>query len=100
MVYVDNFNAKYKGMTMCHMIADTHKELMDMADKIGVQRRWLQDAGAPREHFDICLTKKKEAIRHGATEINMRELAQKTSDRGKDWIATEWNGMAQEIYYL
>lgn len=37
MVYVDNMEAGYKGMIMCHMIADTREELLQMVDKIGVQ---------------------------------------------------------------
>ncbi len=81
MVYVDNFNAPYRGMVMCHMIADTQAELLEMVDKIGVQRKWIQDYGTRREHFDICLAKKKLAIKFGAKEINMRELAEITMNR-------------------
>lgn len=81
MVYVDNFQAKYGRMTMCHMIADTQTELFEMVDKIGVQRKWIQNLGTPREHFDICLNKKRLAIEYGAKEINMRELAAITSNR-------------------
>ena len=80
-VYVDNFNAPFGRMTMCHLIADTQKELLEMVDKIGVQRNWIQDQGTQREHFDICLSKKKLAIKNGAKEINMRELATMTSNR-------------------
>lgn len=81
MVYVDNYKAKYGRMTMCHMIADTQAELLEMVDKIGVQRKWIQNKGTPREHFDICMSKKKLAIQHGAKEIDMRELAKMTSNR-------------------
>ena len=58
MVYVDDFSHPYKGMQMSHMIADTQKELLDMVDKIGVQRKWIQDYGTSKEHFDICKSKK------------------------------------------
>ncbi len=81
MVYVDNFRAKYGRMIMCHMVADTQSELLEMVDKIGVQRKWIQDYGTPREHFDIALSKKKLAIQFGAKEINMRELAAMTGKR-------------------
>lgn len=80
-VYVDNFNAKFGRMIMCHMIADTTEELLEMVDKIGVQRKWIQDAGTNREHFDICLSKKAKAIQHGAKEIGFRELATMTNKR-------------------
>ena len=44
-VYVDNMQAPFGRMKMCHMVADTSEELLAMADKIGVQRKWLQKAG-------------------------------------------------------
>ncbi len=84
-VYIDNFSETGAGnfgrMKMCHMIADTQKEPLEMCDKIGVKRKWIQDYGKPREHFDICLSKKKLAIKFGAKEINFRELAKITSTR-------------------
>ncbi len=81
MVYVDNFNAPFRRMIMCHMIADTQQELFEMVDKIGVQRKWVQDFNTSREHFDICLSKKKLAIQFGAKEISAKELATITSNR-------------------
>ncbi len=74
MVYIDSFNAPYRGMIMCHMIADSTEELLLMCDKIEVQRKWIQDKGTWYEHFDICTTKKKLAIAAGAKEITAREL--------------------------
>lgn len=76
MVYVDTMEAAFGRMIMCHMIADTNKELLEMADKIGVQRKWLQYPGEYGEHFDICLSKKKKAIAFGAKEIGWREFAE------------------------
>jgi hypothetical protein len=58
------------------MIADTREELLQMADKIGVNRKWIQSEGTYREHFDICLSKKKLAIeKYGAKPVTMMELA-------------------------
>lgn len=73
-VYIDDINHPYGRMIMNHMIADTQEELLAMVDKIGVNRKWIQDKGTYREHFDICLGKKKLAIKNGAIEVNMREL--------------------------
>lgn len=71
-------NAPYGRMVMCHMIADTTSELLAMADKIGLDHKHIQKKGTYQEHFDICLAKKREALRHGAVEISMRHLAIKT----------------------
>tara|TARA_R100000664_G_scaffold24016_2_gene33662 strand:+ start:1469 stop:1726 length:258 start_codon:yes stop_codon:yes gene_type:complete len=74
-------------MKMCHMIADTTEELVAMADRIGVQRKWLQYPGTPREHFDIAMSKRALAVEAGAIEITMRELAKKTRARSRAWLA-------------
>lgn len=74
MVYVDDMRAPFRRMTMCHMVADTSEELLAMADRIGVARKWVQNAGTYREHFDICLTKRALAIACGAVEITRRDL--------------------------
>lgn len=63
------------------MIADSSEELLQMVKKIGVNPKWIQDAGTPREHFDICLSKKALAIKAGAKEIGFRELAIITMNR-------------------
>lgn len=68
-------------MIMCHMIADSTEEILQMVKKIGVNPKWIQDAGTPREHFDICLSKKALAIKAGAKEIGFRELATITMNR-------------------
>jgi hypothetical protein len=80
-VYVDDMRAPYGRLIMCHMIADTSDELLAMARKIGVATKWLQKAGTPREHFDICLSKRAEAVAAGAVEITWRELAMKTREK-------------------
>ena len=73
-VYVDRMEAQFGRMVMCHMVADTTQELLAMADRIGVARGWIQRAGTPTEHFDICKSKRALALRCGAVEIGHREL--------------------------
>ena len=80
-VYVDNMRAPYGRMIMCHMIADTTEELLAMADRIGVARKWLQHPGTSREHFDIALSKRALAVQAGAQEITWRELGHKLRAR-------------------
>ena len=80
-VYVDDMAAPYGPMIMCHMIADTTLELLAMADAIGVQRKWIQQAGTYREHFDIAKSKRALAIQHGAVPITTRELGHMLRER-------------------
>ena len=72
-VYVDDMRAPFGRMVMCHMIADTDAELLEMAARLGVARRWHQDPGTYRSHFDLCLTKRAQAVQAGAIEITQRE---------------------------
>jgi hypothetical protein len=74
-VYVDSMRASFGRMIMCHMVADTHEELVGMTDKIGVARKWIQKPGQPFEHFDICLSKRGKAVRLGAKEVGWKELS-------------------------
>lgn len=75
-VYVDDMEAGFGRMVMCHMLADTTGEMLAMADKIGVARRWIQKAGTPHEHFDIAKSKRALAVQHGAIEIDRAGLAE------------------------
>ncbi len=66
-VYVDDVRHRYGRMIMCHCWADTLPELFAMMDKIGVNKKWLQQPPkASWVHFDICLDKKALAIAAGA----------------------------------
>jgi hypothetical protein len=82
-VYVDDMNAPFRSMVMCHMIADTTEELLQMAATIGVPVKWIQKQGTPHEHFDICLSKKRLAIQNGAKEITWEQLGKKILLRTK-----------------
>lgn len=77
-VYVDDMYKSPMGqfgrMKMSHMVADTHEELVEMADKIGVARKWIQKAGTPDEHFDIAMSARAKAVAAGAVEVTMMEL--------------------------
>lgn len=69
-VYVDDMYKNPVGefgrMKMSHLIADSTAELLEMVDKIGVQRKWIQDKGTNLEHFDIAMGKRELAIKYGA----------------------------------
>lgn len=81
MVYVDDEFIPYRGMLMCHMLADTTEELLEMADIIGVQRKWIQYPGTHKEHFDVCKAKRALAIQAGARSIDRHELVRLLQDK-------------------
>lgn len=68
-VYVDHSIWPYGRMMMCHMTADSHDELIAMADRIGVARKWIQKAGTQHEHFDICKAMRAKAVDFGAIQV-------------------------------
>lgn len=92
-VYVDGQRNPYRGMVMCHMIADSHEELLAMVDRIGVARCWIQDEGTAREHFDVCLSSRKRALAAGAVEISTRALVLKLRERegGNNWQRSDYS---------
>lgn len=70
-VYVDDMRAPFGRMKMCHLWADTLDELLAMADRIGVARKWLQcPPCASWTHFDVALSKRALAVRCGAVETD------------------------------
>lgn len=86
-VYVDDMEASYnpshapgRRYVMCHMIADTDRELHRMADKIGVARKWFQG-----DHYDITKSKKALAIKAGAKLIPVRTLSRMAINRRCGW---------------
>lgn len=73
-VYVDDPIHPFGRMMMCHMVADTRQELFAMVKKIGVPLKWIQRRGTEREHFDVCKSKREEAIAAGAIAVDSSEI--------------------------
>lgn len=48
------------------------EELHQMADKIGLSRRYFQNKKLLK-HYDLTERRRKEAIKNGAIELNRRE---------------------------
>jgi len=80
-VYVDDMKAKYGRMIMCHMMADTLEELHEMADKIGIKRKWFQNH-KKYPHYDISKAKRKLAVEFGSKEMSARDLVKMMREKG------------------
>lgn len=87
-VYVDDMYklsiGQFRRMKMSHLIADTHQELLEMVDKIGLNRKWIQKEGTAGEHFDVAMVTRKKAVAAGAIEILSQELGEKVLKRYED----------------
>lgn len=85
-VYVDDMYKTSLGrlgqMKMSHMMADSTEELLDMADKLGIDKKWIQYPKTDLEHFDISLAKRKLAVKYGAIELTMRQMAERRRRNG------------------
>ena len=75
-VYVDKLRdyGWHRGPS-CHLIADSVEELIDFAVAMGLRREWYQPKSSP--HFDLTAGAREAAVRHGAIEIDQRELVKK-----------------------
>jgi hypothetical protein len=68
-----------------------------MADRIGVARKWYQG-----DHYDIALSKRAFAIRHGAVEVTRRQLAfmlrnrRKTGSLGDPFVLEKQGAVMRE----
>lgn len=86
-VYVDDMfkypMGEFRRMKMSHMMADTDEEMHAVADRIGLARRRFQG-----DHYDVSISLRAQAIRHGAAPITLREMAAYAKvKRGAAWMA-------------
>lgn len=83
-VYIDKAQNRMRHMRMSHMIADTPRELEDMARRIGVDLKHFQH-GASAPHFDICRAKKLLALGRGAIELGRHSFGTKLQEIKATW---------------
>ncbi|WP_050514213.1 MULTISPECIES: DUF4031 domain-containing protein [Streptomyces] len=85
-VYVDEIQdwtwiAKARGLRhthWCHLTADSEEELHAFAVRLGLRRAWFQKKG-PRDyrwHYDIVPSKRDQAVRLGAQEVDRRFMGE------------------------
>ena len=59
---------------MSHLVADTGEELRRTETALGLPPGSVQHSGSPKEHLDVCESKRKQALLLGATPITGKEL--------------------------
>lgn len=97
-VYVDALRTTLRSrqwpfQEACHMIADSLDELHAMAETIGLRRGWFQKH-AVMPHYDLTPNKRKQAVHHGAIEINAAQMVaelQKRRFHASDNPDAEWD---------
>lgn len=103
-VYVDNFRAlatvgRIRGR-WSHLTADTPEELHEFAARLGHRREWFQGRCKHGRcpllggicvhfHYDVVDRKRTEAIRLGATAIDLRDMGALISVRRRQFGARE-----------
>ena len=98
-VYVDTARHPFRGYIMCHMIADSLDELHQMADKIGMERRWFQaPPKASHPHYDIPESRRAKALALGAQEVCPRTALHYAARLGLEWAKAEADGARQVKY--
>lgn len=85
-VYIGTLEYECNGMIMSHMGSPNLEVLHELAQKLGI-RRWFQDDEHHlHPHYDVCKSKKKEAIKLGAIEVDDRDLIKFCYPRLKDYM--------------
>jgi Protein of unknown function (DUF4031) len=76
-VYVDEPVWEWRGRRWCHLLADTEEELHAFAAELGLRRAWFQHKPERpwQDHYDLPEEVRREAVRAGAVEVDMRQVA-------------------------
>lgn len=74
--------AQRNGNRWCHMTATSEEELHDFAARLGLKRSWYQVGGRKvwhwyLSHYDLVPSKRALAVRLGAVEVSLEEMARK-----------------------
>jgi hypothetical protein len=74
-VYLDKERWVQGRGYVCHMMADTHRELVQMARKLGLWPNAMKHRGTAKEHYNVVGKRRQLAVGHyGAQDVTTREL--------------------------
>jgi hypothetical protein len=80
----------------CHLLADTREELHELADRLGMQRRFFQDHPW-RWHYDLPSHLRAQAVQRGVTELTTRQVAELLRKRRAALAATAAPAQASRV---
>jgi len=93
--YVDTVrsypNAGLRFTEFCHLLADTRDELHDMADALGIPRRFFQEHPW-RWHHDLPEHLRPLAIELGAVEMDIHEVGALLGRRKREYLLSAASG--------
>jgi hypothetical protein len=93
--YVDTVrsypNAGLRFTEFCHLLADTRDELHDMADALGIPRRFFQEHPW-RWHHDLPEHMRPRAIDLGAVEMDIHEVGALLRRRKREYLLSAASG--------
>ena len=86
MIYVDSLKnngwvLRGRHIKNCHLYGDSNEELINFAEKIGLNKEWMQKSRSGIRHFDITAKFRKKAIEIGAVEIRGKEFIKRILNR-------------------
>lgn len=74
-VYVDDADWRWRGQLWCHLASLDLDELHQMAQRIGLQRKWFQSPPQAKwPHYDTIARRRAEAIKLGAVPISNQDM--------------------------
>lgn len=85
-VYVGSLEYRYGDMIMSHMASPNIEALHAMAVKLGIRKWFQEDKENLHPHYDVCKSKKLQAIKLGAIEIDDRELINRCYPKLKSFM--------------
>ena len=93
--YVDTVrsypNAGLRFTEFCHLLADTRDELHDIADALGIPRRFFQEHPW-RWHHDLPGHLRPLAIELGAAEMDIHEVGALLRRRKREYLLSAASG--------
>lgn len=72
------------GQLFTHLSADSEDELLEFAQSIGMNKRWIQNPGTSRFHFDVSLKFLNKVLADDRVEVlSTRDFIKRLRDKAR-----------------